>query len=505
MMAKGLGQCGALANPVAALVTIAAIVIACLSLSGPALAAGSERALVRDAGFADTEVGYIVYDLDTSRVLRSHLADQAFIPASMVKLATALAALEVLGPDHRFRTRVLAVPVAGGVHLHLSGGGDPVLVQENLDRLAESLVVPLAGRPVVRFTFDDGTLPFVPQIDPGDDGLKPYNPPISALSVNFNRQWLRWTRDPTSRALLVSLRPDLGDALAGIAPRPLPDGRSVEAVGSARLRYLLTPQVPSEGQRRVAVRAPARHAAAMLRAYAARAGVALPPPEAAKGPPAGATEIAVHESRPLLLAVRDLLDYSNNLSAELIGLATARALNPKTRTLAEGAAAVRAWLDRTVPAVTRAGWQTVNQSGLSGRTRATPRALLELLRFASGRSYAPPPEWQAQEGEGKASQAGEPVPFLALLRPPSWVEDRDTDLGGKSGTMYYARGQAGVLTAASGRRVLFVLMHTDLAARGAYEANPARFRAPVQIRARAWLARAKRLEQQILEYWVASL
>ncbi len=470
-----------------------------LAAIGPAAGAGSERALIRDAGFRDTDVGYVVYDLQAGQVVRSHLPDQPFIPASMVKIATVLVALEVLGPDHRFRTRVLTQRTGEGVHLHLAGGGDPVLVQENVHGLARALATALTSRELIRFTYDESLLPSVPQIDASDDGLKPYNPPVSALSVNFNRQWLRWTRDETSRAMLVTLRPGLDHAVAGIAARPLGDGRSIQAIDGLRTVYLLDPKVPSAGQRQVAVRQPALRTAAMLRAYAAREGLLLPPPEPLPVAPAGAAVIVTHESRPLLEIAEDLLKYSNNLSAELVGLATARALRPNVPELSAGAAVVSDWLRQAAPAVIARGWSVPNQSGLSGSARVTPSALLALLRYAAGRQY-PQPE-TAADGEVEV----EPRSFLSLLREPRWAEkDDDVEVRGKSGTMFYARGNAGVLRGASGKPMLFVLMHNDLDARQRYESDPARFTAPVQIAARVWLARARRLEESILLHWVAA-
>jgi len=463
------------------------------------MAAGSERALIRDAGFADADVGYAVVDLADGGLLRAHQADKAFVPASMTKIATALAALERLGPGHRFRTAILAHKEAEGLHLHLTGGGDPVLVQEDLAALADALRGRLAGRPVTRFTFDDAALPFIAQIDPSDDGLKPYNPPVSALSVNFNRQWLRWSREERTRVMRVRLLPDVGDAMAGMLGRAPPDGRAIMALEAGRMLYLLTPVVPSKGHRQTAVRAPALRTAAILRHYAARSGLLLPAPEALPAIPARADTFAVHESRPLLAIAEDLLEFSNNLSAELIGLATGQAMQADIRTLAESAAAVRDWLAGTLPAAFSAGWQMPNQSGLSGRARATPAALMALLRYAAGRSYALP------ASTDKAQTAG-PIPFLSLLREPSWGKDRqEIEIHSKSGTMYYARGQAGVLTARSGRRLLFVLMHTDFEARAAYEAHPARYTDAVQKAARVWLSRARRVEKDILLHWVATL
>ena len=60
--------------------------------------------LIKAAGFAPDDVGYLVVDLKDKRVLAEHNPDRPFIPASVAKIATVVPALEVLGGDHRFTT-----------------------------------------------------------------------------------------------------------------------------------------------------------------------------------------------------------------------------------------------------------------------------------------------------------------------------------------------------------------------------------------------------------------
>ena len=67
----------------------------------------------------------IVLDGMTGDVLYNHLSGTALVPASTAKLATASAALTVLGADARLTTRVLDDPATGRVVL--VGGGDPTL------------------------------------------------------------------------------------------------------------------------------------------------------------------------------------------------------------------------------------------------------------------------------------------------------------------------------------------------------------------------------------------
>lgn len=56
--------------------------------------------------------------------------DRAVLPASSLKIVVAAVALDVLGAQHRYVTRVVGPPVVDGVvtgDVHLVGGGDPVL------------------------------------------------------------------------------------------------------------------------------------------------------------------------------------------------------------------------------------------------------------------------------------------------------------------------------------------------------------------------------------------
>jgi len=65
--------------------------------------------------------------LDTGEVLWEVDSDTPIVPASVLKLVTARAALRVLGPDFRFTTRVVEGREPG--EIWLVGGGDPTLTR----------------------------------------------------------------------------------------------------------------------------------------------------------------------------------------------------------------------------------------------------------------------------------------------------------------------------------------------------------------------------------------
>src|SRR4051794_10684704 len=63
-----------------------------------------ERAAIRAAGLSTDQVGYALWDVDSRTLLASHQANRPFMPASVTKLVSTVAGLEILGADHFFET-----------------------------------------------------------------------------------------------------------------------------------------------------------------------------------------------------------------------------------------------------------------------------------------------------------------------------------------------------------------------------------------------------------------
>ncbi|HJQ69980.1 MAG TPA: D-alanyl-D-alanine carboxypeptidase [Blastocatellia bacterium] len=95
-------------------------------------------------GFEAENQGFIVTTMG-GEVLAEHNADRPFNPASVIKVATSLAAISKLGPDFRFRTTLYTDgaldPSTGTLHgsLYVIGSGDPAFFYENALLIADKL------------------------------------------------------------------------------------------------------------------------------------------------------------------------------------------------------------------------------------------------------------------------------------------------------------------------------------------------------------------------------
>ena len=486
-------------------------------------AAPPEKAagLIARHGFAETEVGYVLRDLETGKTLAAHLPDRVFAPASVSKVGTAVAALEVLGPGHRFVTRLLVDGRIEGDTLrgsvYLQGGGDPLLDNGALDRLARSLAAAGIRRVSGDFVFDESALPAYSRIDALQPDAASYNPGISALSLNFNRVELQWRREPDGNFTAVTHAISDGAAVAvdsfafGAAAARLPGGAPfMRAGGSAgsdaeEADWVFDPALADKGYAWLPVHEAGITTARVFRAVAAGAGVALPEPQPGRVP-ADARLSATHESRPVPEILRLLLRHSNNLTAELIGLGTARAIAGQPLPLDQASAEVGRWFAGELPGAGWVSYAPLNFSGLTSAGRVTPNHIAAILERGAQRRYGETSLVDLMPARSVEVTEKVQVKTKATKKQPSRLTtvNRSKQIGttyAKTGTMAYVRGLAGYLDAASGRRLIFVVFVNDPVERAAMDASAAVSSPIPPPGSRRWLGRARGLEQALLQDW----
>jgi D-alanyl-D-alanine carboxypeptidase/D-alanyl-D-alanine-endopeptidase (penicillin-binding protein 4) len=427
-------------------------------------------------------VTFAVADAVTGALLEGQGPDDRLPPASVVKMVTALYALQALGPGHRFATTVHATgPVTDGTlagDLILSGGGDPTLDTDRLGDLAARLAATGLRRVTGAFRYWDGALPRVDRIDAGQPEHVGYNPAIAGLNLNFNRVNFRWSprgRDLTMDAEGARFVPPV--AMASITAEDREAPLFTYAAVPGRDRWTVArPALRDPGTRWLPTRHPGPYAADVFRTLCAAQGIELPPGEAAAAAPAGAPLVR-DDSEPLPDMLRDMLRFSTNLTAEVMGLSASRAPD-----LAASGAAMTDWARATF----RIGATFADHSGLGAASAASARDLTSILVRAG------------------ASPHGGLLP--GILRDIGMrdaegevIDGHATRVMGKSGTLNFVSNLAGIVTPPAGRPMAFAILCADPARRDALP-DDQREDPPG---GRAWTRRARRLHGQLISRWAA--
>jgi D-alanyl-D-alanine carboxypeptidase/D-alanyl-D-alanine-endopeptidase (penicillin-binding protein 4) len=351
------------------------------------------QALAR-AGVPQTAAAIVVEPVDSGPSLVSHRADEAVNPASVMKLVTSYAALELLGPAFTFRTDFLVDgTLSGGVltgDLVIRAGGDPKLTYERLWQVAHQLrakgLREIRGDIVI-----DRAYFALARHDPArfdNDPRRAYNVGPDAFLVNF--QAVDFAFVPDGEGVRVTGEPDLPSVQiasrlrvtaepcgwwpANVQPEFQEDGLMATVVFSGTY-----PAACGEKHRAYSVLGGAAFSEAVLRWVWSESGGVLRGKVRAGATPERAKLLHRYESEPLANLVRDMNKNSNNVLARHLFLALSAERGAAGDTTASERV-VREWL--RARRIDAAGLAIENGAGLSRSDRISAGALAALLRSA---------------------------------------------------------------------------------------------------------------------------
>ena len=427
-----------------------------------------------DAGIPLNRVGIVVQDTAKSRPLFEHDAERARNPASVMKLVTTFAALDLLGPDYRWRTEAfLGGPLVGG-ELHgdliLKGHGDPKITIEQW----QSLMAQLRAKGLTAIDGDlvlDRSVFSLPPHDPSafdHEPLKPYNVGPDALLVNFKSLKLKLAPDATGTSVTVRAEPTLAEVTLGAPPAPASDdcgdwrSRAAPTIEDRGDRGAIAfggayPLACGEREWWIAMLDHPHYVRGMFETYFREAGGRFAGGVKERRVPVDARPFAVLESPPLEDIVRDVNKLSNNVMARQIFLTLGTTQGAAPATPARSVEAIRRWL--AVRKLSMPGLVLENGSGLSRQERTSAGALNRLLMAASksavGDAFASSLAVAAVDGTVERRFQNGAVAGQALL---------------KTGTLEGVRALAGYVIDAAGRHFTVVAIVND---RNAARATPA--------------------------------
>jgi serine-type D-Ala-D-Ala carboxypeptidase/endopeptidase (penicillin-binding protein 4) len=340
-------------------------------------------------------VSVYVRQLGQAEIKVDHFADRALNPASVMKLVTTYAALDLLGPAYRWRTEIYRQgELVDGVllgNLVIKGYGNPELMQHDMWRMLSDLrqagVRDIQGSLIL----DDSY--FSPNnIDAGrfdNEPYRAYNAIPNALTSNLNSTSFKFFSDGTQA--LVQASPELPEIT-------LINQLQLSKAGCGDWRGNLNYTVQSEGNQAkvifsgnypascgekyldLSLLSHSSYTYHLFRQIWQQLGGTISSGFRIGTIPPTAVKITEHYSQPLADVIRRINKYSNNLMTRqlLLTIAAERVSTPGNEV--NGAKAIQTWLvskGMVFPELV-----IENGSGLSRVERISTRHLGALLEHA---------------------------------------------------------------------------------------------------------------------------
>jgi D-alanyl-D-alanine carboxypeptidase/D-alanyl-D-alanine-endopeptidase (penicillin-binding protein 4) len=342
-------------------------------------------------------VALVVQEAGAAAPRLSINAGEARNPASLMKLVTTFAALELLGPAYTWKTTAWsAAPLEDGVlggDLVIRGSADPKLTFEQFWLLLRQLRARGVGEITGNLVVDRSLL--APAIhDPAafdDKPMRPYNVGPDALLLNFKAVRLTLVPDPGRGGVQVLAEPAPANLEVLSLLRLTANGcgdwreqlRTDLSQHGSRWRLVLTGGYPASCGERTWNLSLLSHNE-YLRGVFAQLWSELGgrwQGEVREGPvPAGARPLATIESPTLAEVVRDINKFSNNVMARQLFLTLGAERGRQPARGEDADAAIRAWL--AARGLRFPELVLDNGSGLSRHERISAASLARLLLAA---------------------------------------------------------------------------------------------------------------------------
>ncbi len=438
---------------------------------------GGGAAIAKAAGLGGT-VGFVVMESASGKVLEAMNEHAGLPPASVAKAMTTIYALDRLGPNYRYTTRVMATgPVQNGRlqgDLILVGSGDPSLDTDGLGDLAAALAARGVKEITGRFLALAGGIPHIDEIDHDQPDHVGYNPAISGLNLNYNRVNFEWKRGGNGYALSMDARGkrfipavSMADMRAVSREAPLFTYKR----GQNRDQWTVAQSaLGNGGSRWLPVRHPELYTAEVFATLMRAHGLRLPEVTLINGLPA-AMVLVETQSTPLSDIMRKMLKYSTNITAEVVGLTASGA-----GSLVQSAGQMQAW------AAAKHGISSrfVDHSGLGGGSRISATEMARAFREARGGML---PGLLKEQGirdvKGKEIK-GHPTRVIA-----------------KTGTLNFVSSLAGYIQPKSGKELTFTIFSADTKRRDGLSMSERE--SPEG--GKQWARRARNMQAQLVSRW----
>ncbi len=394
-----IGLCGTFAVSSPALAKHKKHKIPTETQSVPAEIAGSGNlSAIIDRAINNTDptlnIGIAIKSMKTGEILYTHNSSKSFMPASIMKILTAEAALLYLGSDYKFQTSFYtdASSISNGVvygNLYLVHSGDPTLTYANLVELMDALkaqqIQHITGGIYVDTTAYDQVY-----YGPGwiwNDKRFCYAAPISASIVNHNCLSFQiapakevghaaniiensnyyysilnsvTTKSPYAKSCYLKLgtNPDSSISITGCMPK----GKYTQGVSTVVNDII-------------------EYNKSLVRNLFQRSGIQVDGLVTSGAAPPNVSVVVSHQSKPLYQLISEMLKKSDNIIAGSLFKKLGEKYSGQPGSWENGSRAVSEILASKAH-VNTYGLSVLDGSGLSRYNQVSPDQMLQVLDFA---------------------------------------------------------------------------------------------------------------------------
>lgn len=428
------------------------------SVLPPSVAAALQR-----ANIPESAVAVYVQDVAQNSPILALNAERSMNPASVMKLLTTYAALDVLGPAYRWKTETYIQGVLKNEKLDgdliFKGYGDPKLTLETFWQMLRDLrqrgLKDIRGNLVLDRSFFD-----VPVEDPGafdNEPYKPYNVGPDALLLNYRAHRIRFFSQPASAMPRITFDPDLPNARNFTNEVKL--SKTVCGDWKEKIRYQIGTNISFNGQYAescgdkslyLAILDNNTYFSALFSQFWKQLGGSWKGKVVEANAPDSAIYYSSFESAQLADIIRDINKFSNNVMARNLFLTLGASIRGAPVNAKMSADAINDWLATRGQRFLELALD--NGSGLSRSERISAQHLAWLLRAAYHSSLF--------------SEFESSLPIVAVdgtMRKRLNVGAISGQAHIKSGSLNDVRAIAGYVYDAQGRRMLvvFFINHTN--------------------------------------------
>jgi len=286
----------------------------------------------------------------------AHNQHKPYVPASIIKIATALAAMEVLRPAFRYETFFYRDT---GNNLYIKGFGDPFLISEEIAEIVVRLKN--LGCTKINHIYLDDTAFEITAADGSGSSDNPYDAQNSALAVNFNTINLK--KDASGMVISAEEQTPTLPVMQTLAGNLAP--------GVHRINITVN---KNDGAAIIS-----RYAGELFRAFFKQENVAVEGMIGNRQTPGNLVPFYIHRSSKTLEdIVGPLMLYSNNFIANQLFLTLGAVAFGYPATWEKSIKVLADTLQKNYNVSDRE-IKVVEGSGLSRRNRVSPHAMMQLL------------------------------------------------------------------------------------------------------------------------------